>query len=257
MLQLKKLSCGYAQDNKTIIDNFQQEVPEGSYICVIGRNGAGKSTLLRTLSGLQTPLSGEALIDAKSVHEMAPRTRAKTVSIVTTERVSAPGLTVQDVIELGRQPYTGWNSKLTVDDRQLISQIMDLMNITQFLGKPFAALSDGERQRVMISRALVQNSKIMIMDEITAFLDLPGRVEVMALLREHAHKARKIILLSSHDLELSLELADQVWIVNKGNVATGTAENSNIKQAIAQAFNSDNVKFDPVKRHFRLQQTAV
>ena len=134
---------------------------------------------------------------------------------------------------------------------------MEQAGATQFANKLFDSLSDGERQRVMIARALAQTSKIMVLDEITAFLDLPGRVEVMTLLRSHAEKTGKIVLLSSHDLELSLELAEQLWIVDAGQVKSGYPKEAIINKAIPAAFDTPEVKFDIDTQHFKLQKSQV
>jgi len=251
MLELKTLVAGYTRPDTVVVNAVSLNLKPGSFVCVIGRNGAGKSTLMRTICGLQPPLSGVSLLDGRSVSELSARERAQAISVVTTDRVSSPGLLARDVVELGRQPYTDWRGQLTQEDLSIVDQAMQQAGAEAFAPKPFDSLSDGERQRVMIARALAQTSQIMVLDEITAFLDLPGRVEMMAMLRRHAGKAGKIVLLSSHDLELSLELAEQIWIVNEGKLFFGDANSLVETGVIGQAFNSNGVAFDSDARKFK------
>ncbi len=257
MLKLNQVSVGYSGPRGVVLNKLDLSLNAGAFVCVVGRNGAGKSTLLRTLSGLQPKLSGQVTLEQSDIHEMAPQTRAQRFSVVTTERISSPGLTVRDVVQLGRQPYTNWRGKLAHSDQEGIEKAMARMGTGRFADLAFDGLSDGERQRVMISRALAQDADVMVMDEITAFLDLPGRVEVMSLLRNHAHNTGKIVLLSSHDLELSLELADQLWIVDDGKVSFGPTDEAVIQQAIRIAFDTSDVAYDPARRQFKLTQKRV
>ncbi|MEM1203828.1 MAG: ATP-binding cassette domain-containing protein [Acidobacteriota bacterium] len=161
-----------------------------------------------------------------------------------------PGPFGEGLIELGRQPYADWRGRLTAEDRGIVLEATRLAGAEALAPKPFDSLSDGERQRVMIARALAQTSKIMVLEEITAFLDLPGRVEIMALLRRHAEDTEKIVLLSSHDLELSLELAGQVWIVHGGELSFDDADQLKAGGVIEAAFNTEDVSFDPSRRRF-------
>ncbi|MEM7503144.1 MAG: ABC transporter ATP-binding protein [Pseudomonadota bacterium] len=253
MLQLRELVSGYPGANGLIVDSISHTLVDGDFICVVGRNGAGKSTLMRTISGLQPALLGDAQLDGRSIASMNAQERAQSISVITTDRVSSPGLLARDVIELGRQPYTNWRGTLTNKDRDIVVEATCRAGAAALAARPFDSLSDGERQRVMIARALAQTSRIMVLDEITAFLDLPGRVEVMALLRRHAQETGKIVLLSSHDLELSLELAGQLWIVHGGELSFGDAEALIAAGAIEGAFDNDDVRFDPNQRRFTLK----
>ncbi|WP_102797056.1 ABC transporter ATP-binding protein [Bowmanella denitrificans] len=257
MLEVMNVAAGYPGPRGAVLANLNLTLRPGAFICVIGRNGAGKSTLLRTISGLQKPLGGRVCLHNVNIHEMTAQLRAQRISVVTTERVSSPGLRVRDVINLGRQPYTNWRGHLSGTDYEVIADAMRTVDVLKFANQPFDSLSDGERQRVMIARALAQDTDVMVLDEITAFLDLPGRVEVMSLLRTHAHTMGKIVLLSSHDLELSLELADRLWIVDEGKVKAGIAEDGVILQAIANAFDTKNVRFEPAIRQFRLRDQPL
>ena len=253
MLELRALTSGYPGARGVVVDAVSLTLERADFVCVIGRNGAGKSTVMRTISGLQPALSGSAFLQGRSIRAMSAQERAQAVSVVTTDRVSSPGLLARDVIELGRQPYTDWRGRLSTEDRDIVLEAMQQAGAEVLSPKPFDSLSDGERQRVMIARALAQTSKIMVLDELTAFLDLPGRVEVMALLRRHARETGKIVLLSSHDLELSLELAGQLWIVDQGQLSFGDADTLIAEGAIEAAFNNQDVSFDPSRRRFAMR----
>ena len=257
MLRLEEVACGYPGTRGVVVDAVSLSLQPGAFVCVIGRNGAGKSTLMRTIAGLQPALRGRARLYDKDIATLGARDRARMIAVVTTERVSSPGLLARDVVELGRQPYTAWHGQLSDDDRAIVFEAMSKAGAVPFAPKSFGTLSDGERQRVMIARAFAQSADVMILDEITAFLDLPGRVEVMALLRRHAETTGKIVLLSSHDLDLSLELARELWIVHDGTLVHGTPSSLVASGAIGQAFDNEDVRFDPGNRRFRLPEGAA
>lgn len=256
MLSLRQLTVGYRGSRGAVLEQLQVEVPAGSFICVLGRNGAGKSTLMRTVAGLQSPLEGSAMLNGRCIAKLQARERARDISVVLTERIASPGLTVQDVVEVGRQPFTGWHGGLTRSDDTAVEQALALAGATQFLQRRFDDLSDGERQRVMIARAIAQTPKLMILDEITAFLDLPGRVEIMALLRRHARSTNTIVLLSSHDLDLSLQLADSVWLVDGGALHINSPDVLASSGLLARAFDTDEVTYSTQMRRFELRHVS-
>ncbi|RSY78546.1 ABC transporter ATP-binding protein [Sphingomonas koreensis] len=253
MLKLDRLSAGYGAPRGPVLSGLDIAVSPGAFVCVLGRNGAGKSTLMRTISGLQDGLGGAALLEGEDIARMRPQTRARRVAVVLTERPASPGLTVDDVVSLGRQPFTGWQGHLTADDSERAAQALDLAGAAPFSGRLIDDLSDGERQRVMIARAIAQAPKLMILDEITAFLDLPGRVEVMMLLRQYSRASGAIILLSSHDLDLSLQLADSVWLLDgQGGLVVGTPDELIADGCIGRAFDTDAVRFSSERARFEL-----
>jgi len=253
MLRLASLSVGYSGARERVLGDIDVTGAPGSFVCVLGRNGAGKSTLMRTLAALQPPLGGTALLDDEDIGAMRPQTRARRVAVVLTERAASPGLTVDDVVSLRRQPFTGWQGRLSPDDRAQVAAALAISGATAFAGRLFDDLSDGERQRVMIARAIAQAPQLMILDEITAFLDLPGRVETMALLREHARATGAIVLLSSHDLDLSLQLADSVWLLDgQGDLSVGSAAELIASGRIGAAFDTPAVRFSPALGRFEL-----
>lgn len=253
MLTLEALKVGYAPPRGTVLDPIDMGDTAGQFVCVLGRNGAGKSTLMRTIAGLQPALGGRALLDGEDIATMSTASRARQIAVVVTERVSSPGLTVDDVIALGRQPFTDWRGNLTGNDRGLISEAMTLAGALSFSGRLIDDLSDGERQRVMIARAIAQGPRLMVLDEITAFLDLPGRVEVMTLLRRYTRNAAATLLLSSHDLDLSLQLADIVWLLDgMGGLAVGTPAELSTSGAIGRAFDTEAVRFSTKLGRFEM-----
>lgn len=252
MLRLHKLTVGYPGGRGAVLRDLNHLVEPGCFVCLLGRNGAGKSTLMRTIAGLQAPLTGGVELDGEIVADMRAAARARRIAVVLTERAFSPGLRVDDVVALGRQPFTSWQGQLKADDRRIAAEALDLAGAAAFLGRYFDDLSDGERQRVMIARAIAQTARVMILDEITAFLDLPGRVEMMALLRRHARETGTIILRSSHDLDLSLQLADRVWLVADGNVAAGDAESLIASGYVADTFDTPEVAFSPETWRFEL-----
>lgn len=253
MLTLDALTCGYGAPRGAVLDPASLTVSPGAFVCVLGRNGAGKSTLMRTIAGLQPALSGSARLDDVDIAAMAAGERARRVAVVLTERPSSPGLTVDDVTRLGRQPYTGWHGRFSAADAAIADEALAAVSATGFRGRLFDDLSDGERQRVMIARALAQAPRLMVLDEITAFLDLPGRVEVMALLRRRARETGVTVLLSSHDLDLSLQLADVVWLLDgRGGLHVGDPDTLVARGLIGAAFDNDEVAFSAARGRFEL-----
>ncbi|MXO66698.1 ABC transporter ATP-binding protein [Altericroceibacterium endophyticum] len=253
MLELKQLTVGYSGPRGAVLSDQNLAVSPGSFICVLGRNGAGKSTLMRTISGLQPALAGAACLRDDDIAALRPQTRAQRIAVVLTERIASPGLTVDDVVAMGRTPFTDWRGRLSTEDRKLVTEALELARATPFSGRLFDDLSDGERQRVMIARAIAQTPQLMVLDEITAFLDLPGRVETMALLRDHARSSGSIVLLSSHDLDLSLQLADSVWLLDgTGGMRVGSASELIEAGDIGRAFDTPAVHFSRELGRFEL-----
>ena len=253
MLELKSLAVGYRSAGGPLLSDIEVSADPGDFICILGRNGSGKSTLMRTIAGLQPSLGGVARLGGEDVASMRPGTRARRIAVMLTERAFNPGLRVEDVVALARQPFTGWEGRLGDADRAAIADAVAVMGIEPFLRRYFNSLSDGERQRVMIARTLAQTPRLMILDEITAFLDLPSRVEIMALLRSHAKAKGQVILLSSHDLDLSLQLADSVWLLDgAGGFSAGTPDALSRSGAVGRAFDTGGIRFSPSQGRFEI-----
>lgn len=214
---LKGLSVGYK--GRVLLSDVDAIFPAGTLTVMIGRNGTGKSTLLRVMAGLARPLSGEVLVAGADIAGLPPRRLAETIGFVSTERVRVVNLKVQDVVALGRTPYTDWIGKLTDADRAAVRDALVMAGMSEFAGKSMDTLSDGEAQRVMIARVLAQDTPVILLDEPTAFLDFQARREMCELLARLAHEGGKTIVFSSHDLALVAEFADrQVEIATDNTV---------------------------------------
>jgi iron complex transport system ATP-binding protein len=257
MLRLDDLSVGYPSAQRIVLSGLNIAVEPGDFVCVLGRNGAGKSTLMRTIAGLQSPLTGGTWLDGDEVARLPAAERARRIAVVLTERAGGPGLTVDDVVRMGRQPFTDWRGGLSAEDRVIAEQAMMAAGAEAFSGRLFDDLSDGERQRVMIARAMAQTPRLMVLDEITAFLDLPGRVEVMSLLRRHARAQGAAVLLSSHDLDLSLQLADVVWLLDgDGGLHVGAPSELVASGRVGRAFDTEEVVFSPARGRFERRSAS-
>lgn len=257
ILQIENLMIGYKQgrDKKVVAQNINVSLHGGELVCLLGPNGAGKSTLMRTISGSQQPLSGRALLEGEVIHNIPAKQLAKKLSLVLTERVQAGMLTVYEVVALGRYPHTNWAGKLTDKDHEIIQWSIEMTGANELAGRVLSELSDGERQKIMVARALAQEPSIMILDEVTAFLDLPRRVEIMQLLRKLAHNTNKAILLSTHDMDLALRSADRLWLLPKGGeLQVGAPEDLVLNGAFERAFASEGVTFNRHSGAFQMQQ---
>lgn len=257
LLQLDQVSAGYVQRGKSqqvIVKPFTEGVPAGKLVCLIGPNGAGKSTLLRTIAGMQTPLSGRVLLDGQDIYQMNPADRAKRLSVVLTQKMEVGLFTGYSLVAMGRHPYTAWSGQLREQDHQVVRQAIRMVGAENLADRAFSTMSDGERQKIMIARALAQEPDMLILDEPTAFLDLPRRVECMVLLRNLAHQMGRTILLSTHDLDLALRCADHIWLLPySGHMRVGLPEDLVLNGAFEAAFHSANVAFDIETGAFKTQ----
>lgn len=217
MITLKNLVVGYPNGRHTRQLNHaaNEEAHDGMLTCLIGANGAGKSTLLRTIAGFQSPLEGTVLLGGDDVRALSPRQRAERMAVVLTDRPDVMCTTVWEMVATGRAPFTGFWGRLSGKDRDIVVRSLRLVGIEWMADRTVASLSDGERQKVMIAKALAQHTPIILLDEPTAFLDYPSRVEVMQLLLNIAHEEHKTVLLSTHDLDLAIHTADRLWLFEK------------------------------------------
>lgn len=217
MITLKNLVVGYPDGRHTRQLNHaaNEEARDGMLTCLIGANGAGKSTLLRTIAGFQLPLEGTVLLGGYDVRALSPRQRAERMAVVLTDRPDVMCTTVWEMVATGRAPFTGFWGRLSGKDRNIVTRSLRLVGIEWMADRTVTSLSDGERQKVMIAKALAQQTPIILLDEPTAFLDYPSRVEVMQLLLNIAHEEHKTVLLSTHDLDLALHTADRIWLFEK------------------------------------------
>lgn len=253
ILSAKDLTVGYRKGNSTspVISGLNLSLSRGKLVALIGANGIGKSTLLRTLVGNQPPLEGEVSISGIRIGEISRKDLSLLLGIVNTERTQAGALTVREVVSLGRQPYTGFLGILSKNDKSIVEKAMQDAGILHKASNFLAELSDGERQKVMIAKALAQCTPIIILDEPTAFLDVASRMETMLLLHNLAHKQNKAVLLSSHDLSQSMMLADELWVVtNDQKIISGNTEDVVLSGAMDSIFASSIISFDLLQGDF-------
>ncbi len=255
MLVAKNISTGYVQKKQTAIvhDNLELSLPEGQLVALIGPNGSGKSTLLKTLSGLIKPLAGEVLVDGKQLANCSNHQKSTLISLVLTDRVVNNFLQVEQLVSFGRYPYTGWIGNLSDHDWQKIDEAIALCHLENLREKAFDTLSDGEKQRAMIARAIAQDTPIVILDEPTAHLDLASRVEILQLLRQLSRKTGKSIVVATHELELAINLADELWLMpKKGQFIAGLPEELVLSGQLSEAFSSALVQFNEHSGNFQL-----
>ncbi|HEU0122063.1 MAG TPA: ABC transporter ATP-binding protein [Bryobacteraceae bacterium] len=249
ILAAASLSIGYP--GKTVAADLKLTLTRGRLVCLLGPNGAGKSTLMRTLCAMQPPISGQVLLDGMDIHSISPRELARLLSVVLTDRIQVGLLSAYELVSLGRYPYTGWSGRLSPDDHRIIRESIEATGATDLASRPVDELSDGERQKVLMARALAQQPKLLILDEVTAFLDLPRRVDIMRTLRSLAHQRGATILLSTHDLDLALRTADEIWLLEKGGAFhTGAPEDLILDGHFAAAFRSEGIEFNAEQGHF-------
>ena len=215
IISLSQLSVGYSSSHPVISD-ISVELHSGQLVCLIGENGIGKSTLLKTLTGFLPKLKGRLLLDNRDIESFSQQELARQVSIVLTQKPDVQNLTIEEIIGLGRSPYTGFFGRLRAEDRLVVDDAIAAMGIEKLRGRMIQTLSDGERQKVMIAKALAQETPVILLDEPTAFLDFPSKVDTFQSLRNMAHERDKLILLSTHDLELAVRFADSLLEVKKG-----------------------------------------
>lgn len=258
ILNTHNLSIGYRKNKSctTIISGLDLELKQGVLAALVGANGIGKSTLLRTLVGNQQPIAGIVNINNQNLSTIRKKELSHLLSIVNTDRTQAGGLTVRELVALGRQPYTGFLGILDKNDQRIISESMQSAGISHKANHFLAELSDGERQKAMIAKALAQQTPIIILDEPTAFLDVESRLETMLLLHRLAHEQNKAILLSSHDLSQSLMLADELWVIDhKRNMYCGNTEDIALSGVLNYIFTSPNITFDSIEGDFKIKRS--
>lgn len=217
-----RLTVGYR--GHRVVEDISLSLPCGRLVCLLGPNGAGKSTLLRTLCGFQPPIAGTVTISGSDITTMSAAEVARLVSVVLTDRPLTPSLTAREMVGMGRAPYTGFWGRLSDDDRRLVSEAMQTVGIAPLATRRMGQLSDGERQKVMIAKALAQHTPVIVLDEPTAFLDYPSKVAVMKTLARLAHDEGKTILMSTHDLELAAQLGDELMEIENKHIRKITAD---------------------------------
>jgi len=265
-IQLKDLSIGYQTKHsvKTVAAGINGAIRSGELTCLLGANGVGKSTLLRTLAAFQPAISGEILISRKDeggtrkeISSLSDKELSKLVGVVLTEKPDVRNMSVRELVSLGRSPYTGFWGTYTDEDLRIVDESIEMVGIKELTRRPVHTLSDGERQKVMIAKALAQQTPVIFLDEPTAFLDYPSKVEVLQLLRRISREAEKTIFLSTHDVELALQLADTIWLMRRqesgdrsqetgveGPVTIGSPEELAASGDLGRFIERQNIVFD-------------
>lgn len=242
----KELSLGYIHQKakKEILSGLDFQLFSGELTCLLGPNGVGKSTLIKAILGQIHPWKGSIQLDAQSISRFSPEELAKRIAVVLTDPVFPGNMTVGQLVALGRTPHTSWSGKLNPTDREVVEKALSDTKITYLRDERLSEISDGQRQKAMIARALAQDGQVMILDEPTAHLDLVNRFEIMSLLRDIAHVQQKAILVVTHDLDIAIETADRFWILNCGTpLISGKPEDLILSGQINQLLPSEKYRF--------------
>lgn len=252
VLEANGLTIGYnhGKSQNIIASNLTINLKESSLVALIGANGIGKSTLLRTITSIQKPLTGEVRLNNKGLNSYTSKELAQNLSIVLTESLPPSNLTVFELVALGRQPYTNWLGTLTAEDIAEVNKAIELTQITHLTDKKHYEISDGQLQKVLIARALAQDTALIILDEPTTHLDLLHKVSLLRLLKKLTEETGKCILYSTHDLDLALQLSSEMIVMTKDKVVQGTPAHLIENKVFNRLFNDDSIYFDAVKGGF-------
>lgn len=242
MIRIEHLTLGYGGRN--LLEHVSAAIPAGSLTALLGRNGTGKSTLLRALAGLGERRGGRVWLDGTELDGIAPQRLAETVAFVTTERVRIANLRCRNVVALGRAPYTNWIGRMQPGDTAVVTRALASVGMSDYADRTMERMSDGECQRVMIARALAQETPIILLDEPTSFLDLPNRYELCSLLAHLAHDEGKCILFSTHELDIALTLCDSVALIDPPQLYHLPTTEMIRSGHIERLFSNDTVRFD-------------
>jgi iron complex transport system ATP-binding protein len=248
LLSTSQLAIGYVQRRKVrfLQKDLNLNLFEGDLVCLIGPNGCGKSTLIRTLAGIQKPLKGEISIMRKDLTTLPNTSRSQLLNTVLTEKTVVDQITVEEIAALGRYNNTNWLGTLTHNDREKISLALEAVKLLEFRGKAYNTISDGEKQRAFIAKALASDAPVLLLDEPTAHLDVANRVEILSLLRHLTRQMGHAVLLSTHELDLALQLADEIWLMlPEGTMPRGTPEEIMHSGLLDIAFGNETVYFNP------------
>lgn len=251
MIQLKDLTLGYEQ--RTLLEKVSAHITGGQLVALLGRNGTGKSTLLRAVMGLEKPQNGEIILHGNNIASLKPEELARNISFVTTDKVRIANLRCRDVVALVRAPYTNWLGQLQGEDKEKVDNAMHLVGMDSYAEKTMDKMSDGECQRIMIARALAQDTPVILLDEPTAFLDLPNRYELCLLLRKLTQKEGKCILFSTHDLDIALSLCDTIMLIDNPQLYSLPTNEMITSGHIERLFHNESVTFDAQAMKIRIR----
>jgi iron complex transport system ATP-binding protein len=254
ILSTNDLAIGYS--SRLVAEHLSLDLHPGDVVALVGPNGTGKTTLLRTLAGLLPPLAGSIALNGDPLSSLSAREKAQRLGVVLTERPQTGYLTGFELAAAGRYPHTGWQGRLGRQDVAIVDEALALVGASAFRDRPVASLSDGERQRVMVARALAQQPRLLLLDEVTSFLDVPRRVAFFALLGELAGQRGYAIVISTHELELALRCANRLWLYDGTRLLDGAPEDMILSGDFARIFAADGVSFDEDAGHFELRRPA-
>lgn len=250
LLRTEDLNIGYKKGSKVqsvIATGLNLEIFRGELVCLVGPNGVGKSTLLRTIAGLHDPLEGRVFLKERDIRAISSIEMARIQGLVLTEKIEMEGFNVFDMVALGRFPYTDWKGSLKGEDFRIIAESIQMVRGEDLAERKINELSDGERQKVMIARALAQEPELILLDEPTSFLDLLRKVEIVRIMRDLARKQNKAVVMALHDIPLALQYADRLWLFEQtGTIRDGAPEDLVLSGKIVETFSSDPFVFDPV-----------
>lgn len=244
MIQLRDFSIGYG--SRQLLTDVNVTLPDGLLTAVIGRNGSGKSTMLRAIAGLNRNYSGNILIDGHDIKQMRPQDMARAIAFVNTERTRIANLRCEDVVAIGRAPYTNWIGRLQEVDREVVDASLRAVGMESYAQRTMDTMSDGECQRVMIARALAQDTPTILLDEPTSFLDMPNRYELVALLRRLAHEQGKCVVFSTHELDIAMMLCDTIALFDPPHLRVMPVAEMRTSGYIERLFGNDEICFDAV-----------
>lgn len=253
ILSTQNLAIGYRkkEGDHIIGKNISLGLNKGEVVCLMGKNGIGKSTLIRSITGVQENLGGDVFIGHKLLSKFSLSQIAQTISLVLTDKIEPSNLTVFELVALGRHPYTNWLGTLSEKDEESIIFSLSRTDLLSIKNTKVNELSDGQMQRVMICRALAQDTPIIILDEPTAHLDIQHKIETFQLLHSFAHELNKAILISTHEIQLSLQIADQLWLMDDQGITTGHADELIKNGEINRLFDNPSIHFDHQSRLFK------
>ena len=255
-IQIKDLTIGYPGKRKEhiVARHINAAINSGELTCLLGANGVGKSTLLRTLSAFQPKVSGEIFFSGKELNDYVQTELAKVISVVLTDKPDIYNMTVREMVGMGRCPYTNFWGALSSEDEMVVDKALTMVGIPHLSKRTIQTLSDGERQKTMIAKALAQDTPVIFLDEPTAFLDFPSKVEMMQLLHQLSRETNKTIFLSTHDVELALQIADNIWLMEKDKeVITGSPEDLALDGTLNRFFGRKGIVFDEETGLFRVE----
>ena len=246
MIRFENITIGYG--SRTLIENLSATIRAGELTALVGRNGTGKSTLLRAIVGLGENYQGDIMLNGKPISSLTVAELASAVAFVSTEKVRIANLRCRDVVALGRAPYTNWIGRMQEQDKQIVEQSLTQVGMSDYADKTMDRMSDGECQRIMIARALAQQTPIILLDEPTAFLDMPNRYELCTLLCRLAHEEGKCIVFSTHELDIAVSLCDSIALIAAPKMHLLPTREMIESGLIEQLFSTSGVSFDPATR---------